>query len=507
VGPLALRGGLEIRRAGDYEAPDGLRVPASRDEQSVFVSLSGGAGASSWWLTPIVQRGEGLDYPALPMDTERETLHLLTGGWRRARVAGPWSLELGGGLSDVDHRMSNAAKPNRDRLVAATDSLARSAALGLVARRALGVPGDLTFGLELGRQERDAVRERRLADGRTFRDHLWPDVTEERAGVFAEWQRPLARGWNLRLGARADRFRADAAGADGPGLGGRTVRESYARFYGAAAADVSRSDTLWTANAQASWRGGGGLGGYVGAGIVARAPAVTERYFAFAPAPGGFTVGNPSLAAERKREVVAGLSLERPQLFVAADLFHDDFTDYIHQAVVAELDLDGDGVVDTVRGYRNVEATLYGGELALVLRPRDRLRIPLALAWVRGRNDSAGVPLPEIPPLEGRAAVRVALAGPRERWLEVGVRVASRQDRIDPLFGEDATPGFAVWHLRSACALGEHVVLGIGVENLFDRAYHEHLTREAYFAAGDLGPGDEVPAPARHLVVTLRYGR
>ncbi|MGD8396981.1 MAG: hypothetical protein PVF43_16045 [Candidatus Eiseniibacteriota bacterium] len=44
----------------------------------------------------------------------------------------------------------------------------------------------------------------------------------------------------------------------------------------------------------------------------------------------------------------------------------------------------------------------------------------------------------------------------------------------------------------------------IGVENLLDRRYHEHLTHEALLPVGDLAAGDEIPAPGRAIWVDVR---
>jgi outer membrane receptor protein involved in Fe transport len=41
--------------------------------------------------------------------------------------------------------------------------------------------------------------------------------------------------------------------------------------------------------------------------------------------------------------------------------------------------------------------------------------------------------------------------------------------------GETPTAGFSVWDLRSAWRPGERLQLVASVENLFDRAYREHL--------------------------------
>jgi outer membrane receptor protein involved in Fe transport len=53
--------------------------------------------------------------------------------------------------------------------------------------------------------------------------------------------------------------------------------------------------------------------------------------------------------------------------------------------------------------------------------------------------------------------------------------------------------------------MGRGIELRVGVENLLDKEYHDHLTREAIMPVGDLGAGDEIPQPGRSIVVGVRY--
>jgi len=88
-------------------------------------------------------------------------------------------------------------------------------------------------------------------------------------------------------------------------------------------------------------------------------------------------------------------------------------------------------------------------------------------------------------------------------WLELGGRFVAEQDRVDERFPEDRTPGHAVFHLRAGLGVGENVRLELGVENLLDREYHDHLTPPVVVGAGDLEPGDDVPAPGRTFLLRV----
>jgi outer membrane receptor for ferrienterochelin and colicin len=113
--------------------------------------------------------------------------------------------------------------------------------------------------------------------------------------------------------------------------------------------------------------------------------------------------------------------------------------------------------------------------------------------------------LPEIPPVELPAALRWTAPTDKTFILELGMRYAHKQNRINEEFGENETPSFAVAHVRALFIPVSGWEVELGIENLLNRNYHEHLTREALLPVGDLTAGDEIPAPGRTFVVSTRY--
>lgn len=494
--------GLDYR---DYESPGGVRVPA--DQQSYGGALSLGVRPRSGqraFVATNLRREDGIEYPSLPMDLVRTDFLQATTGYRWGPERGS-SVKIEVGLVDIDHVMDNAAKPNRSRLRARTDATVRGGSFLLRWRSVDRERGTLELGLDGYRNERDALRTRHLVGpDATFTDALWPDALQQDLGAFAELTRGWWAGGRLRLGGRLDWTHSDARATDAPSLGGATVAENYRRIYGASGEEIRRDELAVSANALTDWSVGDRWDLHGGAGLSMRPAGITERYYAFAPAPGGFLVGNPGLDAEKKLETVAAAQWTGEKLWLRLDLHHSWVVDFLHQATVALEDVDGDGTDDRVRGYSNVDARLWGIDGSARLWLGDLFSLPLGLAYVRGTNESDDQPLPEIPPLEGRAALRFERRGGWREHAELGLRAVARQERIDPGFGEDETPGFVVLHLRAGADLPRKLRLELAVENLLDHRYHEHLTREAALAVGDLAAGDEIPAVGRSWVASLR---
>ncbi|MGB6242626.1 MAG: TonB-dependent copper receptor [Castellaniella sp.] len=155
---------------------------------------------------------------------------------------------------------------------------------------------------------------------------------------------------------------------------------------------------------------------------------------------------------------------------------------------------------------RNIDASIAGGELGVsyALTPRWKLGSTLAYAWAKNRTD--GGPLPQIPPLEGR----LSLSYENGPWSAGALwRLVASQDRIalskGNVVGKDfgASAGFGTLALNGSYALNKTVKLTVGVDNLLDKTYTEHLN-----LAGNAGFGfasnTQVNEPGR--IVWARLG-
>lgn len=502
------RANVSATELDDYTSGGGVRVPAGLTEQSAALSLG-------WRPTDVsrlyghaqFKHEEDVDFPSLSMDTEKSDSTILTLGYRTAIEGGPLErLEINAGYSYVDHLMNNRHKSNRKMMEAETPSKATSYSATFSTDWRLSDRGLLTLGMDAERVEREATRTRKnRMTGAVMKDPIWPDVERDLVGVFGEYNWAASEQLTLRAGARIDRAASEANDADqmmmiGPG-NAAPVRHLYARFYGPEAANTDRDDTLYSGNVLAEWKSDGPWSAYVGAGRTERYPAVTELYYALSPAPGGYQVGNPALDTEKKYEINAGVRHQSARVDIECSVFAARIDDYILPTHILTADINADGQTDMLRGYRNVNAELYGGEMAATIHWADRWSLPVSLAYVQGRNTSDDRDFPEIPPLSGDAALRyAALEAAYPWWLQAGAHFEARQSKVDRLFPENETPSFIVAHLRGGISI-KGVQLELGIENLFDEDYNEHLTREAALSTGSLAAGDEIPAPGRSVYV------
>ncbi|MDM2968864.1 MULTISPECIES: TonB-dependent copper receptor [unclassified Citrobacter] len=126
----------------------------------------------------------------------------------------------------------------------------------------------------------------------------------------------------------------------------------------------------------------------------------------------------------------------------------------------------------------NVNATIMGGEAGIGYQLTETWKTDASVAYSWGRNTDDYQPLPQIPPLEAR----LGLTWERGDWSSTGLlRLVSSQHRVAINEGNvvgkdfDSSAGFAIFSANAAYRLNKSVKLSAGVDNLFDKAYSEHL--------------------------------
>ena len=136
---------------------------------------------------------------------------------------------------------------------------------------------------------------------------------------------------------------------------------------------------------------------------------------------------------------------------------------------------------------RNIDARTAGFELggSYKLAPAWTAQATLAYSW--GRNSSDGTALPQMPPLEARLGLDYA-QGPWTAgalWRLVAAQHRYTQDQGN-VVGRDmgASSGFGVLSLHASYRVQRQLKITVGVDNLLDKTYAEHLN-----LAGNAGFG------------------
>jgi len=136
---------------------------------------------------------------------------------------------------------------------------------------------------------------------------------------------------------------------------------------------------------------------------------------------------------------------------------------------------------------RNVNATIAGAEAGIGYQFTDRLQADISAMYAWGENTTDNTPLPQISPLEARVNLRYV----QDKY-NFGLlwRVVGGQNRISfnegNIVGYDnkQSAGFGTLSLNGSYHIMDSVDVSVGVDNVLDRTYTEHLNKMGAFGTG-----------------------
>ncbi|MBU9619876.1 TonB-dependent copper receptor [Burkholderia multivorans] len=224
---------------------------------------------------------------------------------------------------------------------------------------------------------------------------------------------------------------------------------------------------------------------YAGIGHAERYPDYWELFSA-KRGPAGSVNAFSAVQPEKTTQLDIGAQYKSDRL----DAWVSAYAGYVQDFILFDY---AGGMMGPTTQASNVNAQIMGGEAGVGWRPLAPLRIETSVAYAWGRNATSGDPLPQMPPLEAR----VGLEYTRGAWLAGGLwRVVAPQHRYalneGNVVGKDFGPsaGFGVLSLHAQYNLSKTVQISVGVDNLLNKAYAEHLN-----LAGNAGFGYPANAP------------
>ena len=308
-----------------------------------------------------------------------------------------------------------------------------------------------------------------------------PDVDTEDLGTYLEYSRPITENAGFTVGARFDHVRTEAHG-DRSAL--------YSQYHGTT--EREETDSYGGGNIQVFYSPVKRIELSAGFGQATRPPDAVERYFALArPMTMPNWVGNPELEPVRNRELDLGIKYSGERLHAKATFFYSRVKDFITIFNVQKPGL------KSARSYRNVDATLYGGEISLNIFLPLHLNLQGGISYTRGDDDTFDKPLSEIPPLKGRIALRCET---NRYFTEIEGIFADDQHRIDPALKEEETSGWGVMNIKAGMKY-KGLSIFAGVDNVLDRLYLEHLS----YQRDPFSSGVKIPEIGRNFYLNLSW--
>jgi iron complex outermembrane receptor protein len=293
------------------------------------------------------------------------------------------------------------------------------------------------------------------------------DSEFKNASLFAEVAEQLSKNNKLIAGYRGDSWEvADKRSSGASTTSGQTRKE----FTNSAFARVERAlESVPNSTT------------YVGFGRSERMPDYWELISNKQNSSGASAL--MSTKTEKTNQLDLGLLHKSGPLDLSASAFYNKINDFI--------------LVDARSGYtsgmygtpssRNIDAHTYGAEVTSSYALTNVVKFNSSIAYVKGKNETDGLPLAQLAPLEGR----LALAYDDKKYSYGALlRLVAQKDEVavgqGNISGQDVAKsgGFGIFSLNAGYKPNKKTLIAAGVDNLFDKAYAEFISRAGASVAG-----------------------
>ena len=342
--------------------------------------------------------------------------------------------------------------------------------------------------------------------------HALDGGRRERIAGFVEWRTGVGP-IEAELGVRVDSHRASvAAPRFGPGVPAGPA--NLALVFGNGPRDWQGA----TVDAALRlWAEAGSITPRLTLARKTRVPSLIER-FSWLPteasgglADGNIYVGDPRLKPETAWIAEAGFDWQSASAYARPVLYYRRIDNFIQGVpfdatpgiinTPVEMVSAANGDPTPLR-FANVDAEIWGADIAFGTRLAGPLRLDGVASYVHGRRRDIADSLYRIAPPNGR----LALAWDAKDWmLALEVQGFAAQNRVSSTNSEATTRGYMLANLTGHWLIRDGLRLDAGIENLFDRQYLEHLAGYNRISQSDVPVGARLPGPGRSAFIRLRW--
>ncbi|MFZ0490962.1 MAG: TonB-dependent receptor, partial [Salegentibacter sp.] len=220
-------------------------------------------------------------------------------------------------------------------------------------------------------------------------------------------------------------------------------------------------------------------------------------------------VGNPDLKAEVNNQFEIGfkgrtdLSGAFQSLDFGANVYYSRYENYIAGIIDESLHRKFMPMQEPVhpKVYRNLDKAFKTGfEVNAALDFASYFSFSSSFSYVYTENEDLGESLPLTPPF----VTRLKLGYEKENfWASVDYNITSKQTNIAPSFGETETPGYELLDVKTGITLFDKLKIGVGVLNLFDTYYYNHLNY-SFRNQAEYG-NTPITEPGRYFTAFINY--
>ena len=516
---------LMTESADDAEFAGGNITPSEYERERIDLRYGYQDSRQQFSVSVAMNNTGNAGTPALPMDIQSIDGKHLDLDYRREM--GSFTLVSSFSLNNIEHWMTNfhLRRPPQDNMMTA----------GIMRyRQTFAASDNASFSLQLEQPLENGLR-RFGVDGHwsghdadignpnamMFGITNFSDVERDIVGVFLEQEVSIGASIGLEAGVRVNQVSMDAGNVSANlnpmamTMGMPVMMNNMAAMLANSfnSQSLAQDDTNVDWFARLSVETSAATTWYLGAARKMRAPSYQERYLwlpmesAGGLADGITYIGNVALDSETSHEVEAGFDYNSPGFAFYPRVFYKNVDDYIQGAPSSNMTANqfammmvnmGMGSLNPLQ-FNNVDAKLYGLDLESRYQINERLSLQANLSMVRGERRDINDNLYRIAPDNFLLALNWS-AGVWAASLE-NITYAS-QDRISVTNRELTTGGYSLLNLNTRFYPQENLEIGLGINNMLDREYRDHLAGYNRAFNPDIALRDRLPGLGRNL-----YGR
>jgi iron complex outermembrane receptor protein len=519
------RGFVMNESADDLEFPGGTIIPTEYERERFDVGYSYRSGDHEISFDVARNNTGDSGTPALPMDIVSIDSDLFRSRYTYSGSDFNVTAEFFG--SDNEHWMTNfhLRRPPQDNMMSPgtmryRQTYAASENLGFTVKlEQYASNGTWLYGVDGHFTDHEAVVTNPNAG--PFYLSNFNGSTRDVLGLFVERSLSLSDSTGLDIGARYNQVSMDTGVVSanlnpmnmpmGMPFMMNTMTANLAAQFNASDRDQTDNNVDWFA--RLSLEASNDITWYVGAARKTRSASYQERYL-WTPmestggmADGKTYVGNVNLDPEVAHELEVGFDWDGEGFAFYPRAFYKNVSDFIQgtpstNMMVNQLALMmanmGMGAIDPLQ-FNNTDATFYGFDMEARFDLSDRFTLRGIANIVRGERDDINDNLYRVSPDN----LLLALDYRGDNWLVSLESITyADQDRIAVTNLEQTTDGYSLLNLSGLIDFGMGAELRVGVENLLDEEYFDHLAAYNRAFNPDIAMRARMPGLGRNV-----YGR
>ncbi|WNO09421.1 TonB-dependent receptor plug domain-containing protein [Teredinibacter sp. KSP-S5-2] len=490
-------------KADDSEFPDGEITPTEYERSRYDIGAGFKASEHEFYLEYTRNETGDSGTPALPMDIQYIDSDI--GSLNHVYTGDNFVLDTRLSYSEIEHGMTNYHLRMPPMM---TSMHRRNIATGENNGFATNLKfKNFNFGIDYHSEKHNSDIDN--IHNPMFFVVNFNDAEKEIAGVYSEWNKQFSDKLDTEFGLRINKVSMDSGEVNGtPAMmmpAAEALRDNFNN------ADRDQSDTNVDAVFKLRSKVNDETQLYIGLAQKTRSPSYQERYLwlpmeATAGLADGRTyTGNVELDSEVSREIEFGTDFSNNDIYFSPRFFYRKVSDYIQgttstnmPAIMFASMMNAQEPLE----FNNVDATFYGFDLDFSKQITSSLDFSAILNYVRGKRDDIDDNLYRISPLN----TTLGLNYHKNDW---GITLESvlyaRQDKVSETQTEKETAGYGLANIKGYWKVSNRFRVSGGVDNIFDKAYQNHLSGYNRVNGSDIPRGDRLYGTGVNAYLRLDY--